>query len=82
MIYDTSLMADDSCYELLENEEPTGVIEIPVEWIRDDATYLWMSPDGSLRPDLSLDDVLSVFVREFEGAHQDAELFQLKPVAI
>lgn len=77
LTYDTSLMADDSCYELLEDGEPTGIIEIPVEWIRDDATYLWMSPDGSLRPDLSLDDVLSVFVQEFEGAYQDAELFQL-----
>ncbi|MER8480588.1 polysaccharide deacetylase [Mesorhizobium sp. M1163] len=77
LTYDSSLMADDSCYELLEDEEPTGVIEIPVEWIRDDATYLWMGPDGSSRPDSSLDDVLSVFIREFEGAYQDADLFQL-----
>ncbi|MER8441101.1 polysaccharide deacetylase [Mesorhizobium sp. M1312] len=77
LTYDSSLMADDSCYELLEDEEPTGVIELPVEWIRDDATYLWMTPDGSSRPDLSLDDVLSVFMREFEGAYEDADLFQL-----
>ncbi|TIM41522.1 MAG: polysaccharide deacetylase [Mesorhizobium sp.] len=77
LTYDTSLMADDSYYELLEDEKPTGVIELPVEWIRDDATYLWMSPDDSLRPNMSLDAILSVFIREFEGAYQDAELFQL-----
>ncbi|WP_245472897.1 MULTISPECIES: polysaccharide deacetylase family protein [unclassified Mesorhizobium] len=77
LTYDTSLMAYDSCYEFLEDEKPTGVIELPVEWIRDDATYLWMSPDDSLRPNMSLDAILSVFIREFEGAYQDAELFQL-----
>lgn len=34
--YDSSLMADDEPYELLAGGEPTGVVEIPVDWIRDD----------------------------------------------
>lgn len=37
LIYDSSLMADVDCYELLLNGEPCGVTELPVEWIRDDA---------------------------------------------
>ena len=35
--YESSLMADDSPYELLQNGRPTGLVEIPVEWILDDA---------------------------------------------
>jgi len=34
LLYDSSLMADDDPYELLEDGEPTGVVELPVEWIR------------------------------------------------
>ena len=34
--YDSSLMADDEPYELLAGGEPTGVVEIPVDWIWDD----------------------------------------------
>src|ERR1700716_4492697 len=42
LLYDSSLMADDDCYELLLDGQPTGVIELPVEWIRDDAVYYSM----------------------------------------
>ena len=31
--YDSSMMADDDCYELLLDGEPTGVVELPVEWM-------------------------------------------------
>ncbi|RUW80941.1 MAG: polysaccharide deacetylase [Mesorhizobium sp.] len=70
LLYDSSLMADDSCYELLQDGKRTGIVEIPVEWIRDDALYLI---DGRLRPD----DVLGIFLREFEKAYEEAQLFQL-----
>ena len=42
LLYDSSLMADEDCYELLLDGEPTGVVELPVEWIRDDAVYFMM----------------------------------------
>ncbi|AGS24453.1 polysaccharide deacetylase family protein [Rhizobium etli] len=77
LLYDSSLMADDSCYELLEDGEPTGVVEIPVEWVRDDAPYFSMSLARSLRPHISPEDVLKIFLREFEHAYQDGEMFQL-----
>ena len=35
--YESSLMADDSPYELLQRGRPTGIVELPVEWILDDA---------------------------------------------
>jgi peptidoglycan/xylan/chitin deacetylase (PgdA/CDA1 family) len=37
LLYDSSLMADDEPYELLDGGEATGIVELPVEWIRDDA---------------------------------------------
>ncbi|MER9178298.1 polysaccharide deacetylase [Mesorhizobium sp. M0955] len=77
LLYDSSLMADDSCYELLENLEPTGVVEIPVEWIRDDAPYFAMSRIAPLRPHISPEDVLAIFMREFEQAYLEGEMFQL-----
>lgn len=75
--YDSSLMADDNCYELMENGEPTGVVEIPVEWIRDDAPYFMMSRFESLRPHIGPEDVLAIFMREFDQAYEEGELFQL-----
>src|SRR5262249_56107946 len=37
LVYDSSLFADEDCYELLLDGEATGVVELPVEWVRDDA---------------------------------------------
>jgi len=36
-LYDSSLMADDRPYEINAHGEPTGLVELPVEWILDDA---------------------------------------------
>ena len=44
LLYDSSLMADDDPYELLEDGEPTGIVELPPEWIRDDAVYFNIVP--------------------------------------
>jgi hypothetical protein len=39
-LYDSSLMASDDAYEILLDKQPTGVIELPIEWIVDDVPYL------------------------------------------
>ncbi|WAL81829.1 polysaccharide deacetylase [Pandoraea sp. XJJ-1] len=75
--YDSSLMADEDCYELLLNGEPTGVVELPVEWIRDDAVYLSMQRFQSLRPYTSPEDVFNIFRREFDYAYEHGGIFQL-----
>ncbi|MQA98210.1 MAG: polysaccharide deacetylase family protein [Streptosporangiales bacterium] len=77
LIYDSSLMADDEPYELLADGEPTGLVEIPVEWIRDDAPYFMMERYGSLRPYTPPRQVLSIWRDEFDGAYAEGGLFQL-----
>jgi peptidoglycan/xylan/chitin deacetylase (PgdA/CDA1 family) len=75
--YDSSLMADEDCYELLLDGEPTGVVEIPVEWLRDDAVYLMVNRDPATRPWLSPDQVFDIFKKEFDAAWELRGLFQL-----
>jgi len=77
LVYDSSLMADEDCYELLLDGEPTGVIELPVEWVRDDAVYFMMHRFQSLRPHTPPADVLDIFRREFDMAYDQGGIFQL-----
>jgi peptidoglycan/xylan/chitin deacetylase (PgdA/CDA1 family) len=77
LVYDSSLMADSEPYELEEAGEPTGVVEIPVEWIRDDAVYFNMDRMSALRPYTSPQAVFDIFRRELEVAHQEGGLFVL-----
>lgn len=77
LLYDSSLMADVDCYELLLNGEPSGVTELPVEWIRDDAAYLVMDRWGGLRPQIAPHDILQIFIREFDAAYDEGGIFQL-----
>ena len=75
--YDSSLMADVDCHELLLDGQSTGVIELPVEWIRDDAVYFNMNRFTALRPYTAPQDVFDIFRRELEAAHAEGGIFQL-----
>jgi peptidoglycan-N-acetylglucosamine deacetylase len=77
LAYDSSLMADEDCYELLLDGAPTGIVEFPVEWIRDDAVYFSMNRFASLRPYTPPADVLDIFRREFDAAYDEGGVFQL-----
>ncbi len=77
LLYDSSLMADDDPYELLEDGKPTGVVELPVEWIRDDAVYFSMDRMASLRPHTGPEAVFDIFRRELELAHEEGGLYVL-----
>lgn len=77
LLYDSSLMADVDPYELLHHGEPTGLVEIPVEWIRDDAVYFGMNRVTAARPYTPPTDVLDIFRREFDAAYAEGGLFQL-----
>ena len=77
LLYDSSLMADEDCYELLLDGEPTGVVEVPVEWLRDDAVYLMFNRQPATRPWATPEDVFNIFKRELDAAWQQRGLFQL-----
>jgi peptidoglycan/xylan/chitin deacetylase (PgdA/CDA1 family) len=77
LLYDSSLMADDEPYELLDGGEATGIVELPVEWIRDDAVYFNMDRAMSLRPYGGPEMVFDIFRRELDAAFEEGGLFQL-----
>ncbi len=77
LLYDSSLFADNDPYEILDAGEPTGIVELPVEWIRDDAVYFMMNRFGAQRPYTPPADVLDIFRREFDGAHAEGGMFLL-----
>ena len=71
--YESSLMADDRPYELLQNGQPTGMVEIPVEWILDDAPLF--DPRGANYN--SPRDVARVWMDEFDKAYDEGTMFVL-----
>jgi len=75
--YDSSMMADDSCYELLSEGRETGLVEIPVDWVRDDAVYLLFNREPATRPWTAPTDVLDIFKREFDMAFDEGGVCQL-----
>ena len=77
LLYDSSLFADDDPYELVEHGKPTGIVELPVEWIRDDAVYFNMARFDGLRPYTPPTAVFDIFKREFDGAKEESGLFVL-----
>jgi peptidoglycan/xylan/chitin deacetylase (PgdA/CDA1 family) len=77
LLYDSSLMADDDAYELLADGVPTGIVELPPEWIRDDAVYFNMLRFSGLRPYTPPSAVEEIFMAEFEGAYAEGGLFLL-----
>jgi peptidoglycan/xylan/chitin deacetylase (PgdA/CDA1 family) len=77
LLYDSSLFADDDPYEIVEKGKATGMVELPVEWIRDDAVYFNMNRFQALRPYTGPETVFDIFRREFDGAYEDGGLFLL-----
>jgi peptidoglycan/xylan/chitin deacetylase (PgdA/CDA1 family) len=73
-LYDSSLMASDDAYELQLDGKPTGLVELPIERILDDAPYFGGNADGSMP---SLASVYEVFQSEFDVAYQESGLYLL-----
>ena len=71
--YESSLMADERPYEILQNGQPTGLVEIPVEWILDDAPLF--DPRGAnYNPPR---EVAQVWIDEFDKAYEERTMFVL-----
>jgi peptidoglycan/xylan/chitin deacetylase (PgdA/CDA1 family) len=72
-LYESSLMADDRPYEIVANGEPTGVVELPVDWILDDAPLYNPLGDRYSPPR----DVMQVWIDEFDKAWEEGTMFLL-----
>jgi peptidoglycan-N-acetylglucosamine deacetylase len=70
--YDSSAMGMDEPYELLSNGQPTGMVELPVDWILDD--YPYFTSNGALpSPEL----IFKVYQDEFDRAYKEGTMFML-----
>ncbi len=72
-LYESSLMADDVPYELVADGKPTGIVELPVEWIKDDAPLY--DPRGNAYSPPR--DVAQVWIDEFDRAYEEGGMFLL-----
>jgi len=77
LLYDSSLMADDRPYELIEDGKPTGVVEIPVEWLLDDYPYFGFERYSAVRPHIAPADVMAIWAAEFDKAYEEGTVFVL-----
>lgn len=72
-IYESSMMSDDRPYELLQDGQPTGIVEIPVEWILDDAPLFNVQGANYASPR----EVAQVWIDEFDKAWEERTMFVL-----
>ncbi len=72
-LYDSSLMADDAPYEIMADGQPTGIVELPVEWILDDAPLLNPRGNSFATPR----ELLQIWKDEFDRAYEERGMFLL-----
>ncbi len=71
--YESSLMADDAPYELLQRGKPTGLVEVPVQWILDDAPLFDPRGERYMNPR----DIARVWMDDFDKAYEERTTFVL-----
>ena len=71
--YESSMMSDDRPYELMQDGKATGIVEIPVEWILDDAPLFNVQGANYASPR----DVAQVWIDEFDKAWEEGTMFVL-----
>ena len=72
-LYESSMMSDDRPYELMVGGKPSGIIELPVEWILDDAPLVDPKGDRYSSPR----EFLQVLKDEFDVAYEEGTMFLL-----
>jgi peptidoglycan-N-acetylglucosamine deacetylase len=71
--YESSLMADDAPYEILQRGQATGLVELPVQWILDDAPLFDPRGERYMNPR----DVARVWMDEFDKAYEEGGMVVL-----
>lgn len=72
-LYESSMMSDDRPYELVFEGKPSGIVELPVEWILDDAPLMDPRGDRYANPR----EFLQVLKDEFDVAYAEGTMFLL-----
>jgi hypothetical protein len=72
LLYDSSLQAMDEPHEILIDGQPTGLVELPVNWIIDDSPMYGAAGDF---PSPRL--ITNVFRDDFDVAYQEGTMFML-----
>jgi len=75
--YDSSLMADDRPYEIVAEGNPTGLVELPVEWILDDYAYYSYDRRSEAYNRVGDSDVYEIYKGEFDRAYEEGTMFLL-----
>jgi peptidoglycan-N-acetylglucosamine deacetylase len=71
-VYDSSLQAMDEPYEIVSNGEPTGLIELAIDWTLTETPYLGR---GGTMPSPEL--LYQLYKEEFDGAYEQHTMFVL-----
>ena len=71
-LYDSSLQAMDEPYELVSNDEPTGIVELAIDWTLTETPYLGR---GGTMPSPEL--LYQLYKEEFDGAYEQHTMFVL-----
>jgi peptidoglycan/xylan/chitin deacetylase (PgdA/CDA1 family) len=72
LLYDTTIAALDEPHEIELDGRPTGLVELPANWLLDDAVFL---PANSSLPSPSL--MLQTFKDDFDVAYREGSLVML-----
>jgi peptidoglycan/xylan/chitin deacetylase (PgdA/CDA1 family) len=71
-LYDSSLEAMDEPYEIMSGGQPTGVVELAIDWTLTETPYL--GQNGHMpSPEL----LFQLYREEFDGAYEEGTLFVL-----
>ncbi len=70
--YDSSLQAMDEPYEIVSNGQPTGMVELAIDWTLTETPYLGR---GGTMPSPEL--LYQLYKEEFDGAYQDRTMLVL-----
>jgi len=71
-VYDSSLQNSEIPFEILAHGQPTGIIELPIDWTLTETPYL--GSDGHMpSPDL----LFQLYRQEFDGAYNEGTVFIL-----
>jgi peptidoglycan/xylan/chitin deacetylase (PgdA/CDA1 family) len=71
-LYDSSLQAMDEPYEIVSNGQPTGMIELAIDWTLTETPYLGR---GGTMPSPEL--LYQLYKDEFDGAYKDGTMLIL-----